>query len=304
GLLDQAIQVAERFLPPGEKILEVRGRDEESPDRIYEVPENNEPETMPMVILINQGTASASEVVVGALQDHSRAYVVGEKSFGKGLVTGIYNLWGGTGMMLATHRYYTPSGRSIQRDYSKISLYDYYRNRRVDSPPGGANDHPFFTDLGQKVYGGGGITPDDWVKSQESSPLDNRIFAGVFDFARQLTAGQVPGFHEYRIAGTQRKASLSPDDINAYPVTDRLVAALKSYIAERPQFTIPDSAFTANLDYIKARLRSELVTAAYGEEAGEEVFLYDDVQVKKALEVLPEAKQLAENSMKASREHQ
>ncbi|HUK90818.1 MAG TPA: S41 family peptidase, partial [Blastocatellia bacterium] len=207
GLLDQAIKVAEKFLPAGETILEVRGREEQSPDRVYEAPENNEPETMPMVILINEGTASASEVVAGALQDHSRAYIVGENSFGKGLVQGIYNLWGGTGLMLATHRYYTPSGRSIQRDYSRISFYDYYRNRRIDGPEapnagGDASDRAFFTDLGQKVYAGGGIMPNERVRSQESGPYSNRLFAGVFDFARQLAAGQLPGFHEYRIAGT------------------------------------------------------------------------------------------------------
>jgi carboxyl-terminal processing protease len=304
GLLDQAIRVAEKFLPAGEKILEVRGRDEQLPDRVYEAADNNEPETMPMVILINQGTASASEVVAGALQDHSRAYIVGENSFGKGLVQGIYTLWGGTGLLLTTQRYYTPSGRSIQRDYSKISFYDYYRNRHGDVTEAVKAEQPFYTDLGQTVYGGGGIAPNERVKSQDSSPLSNRLFGAAFDFVRQLATGQIAGFHEYKITGAQRKTIVSAEDINAYPITDKLVAALRAYIDERPQFSVSEATFNANLDYIKSRLRSEIITAAYGAEAGEEVFLYDDVQVKKALEVLPEAKQLAENSLRANREHQ
>ena len=303
GLLDQAVSVAERFLPAGEKILEVRSRNEQTP-RVYQAADNNEPETMPMVILINQGTASASEVVAGALQDHSRAYIVGEKSFGKGLVQGIYNLWGGTGMVLTTQRYYTPSGRSIQRDYSKISFYDYYRNRNGEGVEPARNEHPFYTDLGQTVYGGGGITPDERVRSQESSAISVRLYSGAFDFVRQLAAGQIAGFHEYRVAATQHKNVVTTEDINAYPVTDKLVAAFRAYIADRPQFSVTEAAFTANLDYIKSRLRSELVTAAYGSEAGEEVFLYEDIQVKKALDVLPEAKQLAENSLRAIRAHQ
>ena len=104
-------------------------RDEDAAPDIRRVPDNNVPENIPIVILINRRTASASEVVAGALQDHDRALIVGENSFGKGLVQGVFRLWGGTGLVLTTARYYTPTGRLIQRNYANVSFYDYYFNR-------------------------------------------------------------------------------------------------------------------------------------------------------------------------------
>src|SRR5262249_18668807 len=115
GLLDEAVAVSKKFLGPSKNIVEVRGRDAQASHNTYDVPESNVPETMPMVVLINRQTASASEIVAGALQDHDRARIVGENSFGKGLVQGVFRLWGGTGLVLTTAKYYTPSGRSIQR---------------------------------------------------------------------------------------------------------------------------------------------------------------------------------------------
>src|SRR5512138_643247 len=163
GLLDEAIKVSTRFLAPGEKIVEVRGRDEQSSAHTYEVPDNNEPETLPMVVLVDRQTASASEIVAGALQDHDRALIVGENTFGKGLVQGVFRLWGGTGLVLTTAKYYTPTGRSIQRSYANVSFYDYYLNRTEDqnsAANGQQHGDALRTDLGRTVYGGGGITPD------------------------------------------------------------------------------------------------------------------------------------------------
>jgi carboxyl-terminal processing protease len=297
GLLDQAIKVAEEFLPPGEKIVEVRGRDDQVQDRVYETPDNNSPEMMPLVILINHRTASASEVVAGALQDHSRAEIVGENSFGKGLVQTIIPLWGGTGLTLTTQRYYTPTGRSIQRDYSKISFYDYYLNRREDSfRPAAQGGNVFHTDLGREVYGGGGITPDKFVKSADTSAVNGILYDGAFHFVRQLAAGLIPGLREYRVTSSQYKTEITQDDINRYPVSDKVLSAFRSFIAENPQFNLPEERLSSNLDYAKALLRREIMTAAYGAEAGEEAFLSDDPQLRRALEVLPEARQLAENS--------
>ncbi|HKV40522.1 MAG TPA: S41 family peptidase [Blastocatellia bacterium] len=301
GLLDQAIKVAEKFLPPGKKILEVRGREDRFPDRVYVTPDNNQPELMPMVLLINQHTASASEVVAGALQDHSRAFIVGENSFGKGLVQSIFYLWGGTGLTLTTQRYYTPTGRSIQRDYSKVSFYDYYLNRSEGSEEAKAETRPvFYTDMGQEVFGGGGITPDEKAKSADSNPISYKLSSGVFDFVRELVAGQIAGFKEYRIPSTQYKARLSPDDLARYPVNDRLMTAFHSYISDRPQFSVADDVFSATQDYIRDDMQREIVTAAFGDQAGEEAYLGDDPQLKKAIEALPEALQLAENARRAS----
>jgi len=232
GLLDEAIKVSKVFLPAGMKIVEVHGRDPQASSRAYQAPDNNMPETMPMVVLINRHSASASEIVAGALQDHDRALIVGERSFGKGLVQGIFHLWGGAGLILTTGKYYTPTGRSIQRDYSNVSIYDYFYNRNSSGPNGAGSQRgdALRTDLGRAVYGGGGIKPDVEVKASES-PLHVKVLYGVFDFVRQLVAGQIPAFREYRVTETQYKTKISPDEVNRYPITDQLIAAF--HIPER-----------------------------------------------------------------------
>ncbi len=303
GLLDEAIKVSTKFLAPGEKILEVRGRDEESSAHTYEVPDNNEPETIPMVVLVDRLTASASEIVAGALQDHDRALIVGENTFGKGLVQGVFRLWGGTGLVLTTAKYYTPTGRSIQRNYANVSFYDYYLNRGEDQSGAGNSPHgdALRTDLGRTVYGGGGITPDVEVKAP---PLSSRLFYGVFDFVRQLVAGQMQGLRAYRIAECQYKTKVSPEDMNHYPVTDELLAAFRQYISNKPQFNVSEERINANLSYIRTQMRREIITAAYGPEAGDQVYLSDDVQFRKAFESLDRARVLAENASRARGERQ
>jgi carboxyl-terminal processing protease len=297
GLLDEAIKVSTRFLAPGEKILEVRGRDEESSAHTYEVPDNNEPETIPMVVLVDRQTASASEIVAGALQDHDRALIVGENTFGKGLVQGVFRLWGGTGLVLTTAKYYTPTGRSIQRDYSNVSFYDYYLNRReVQGAAVNQQGDGLRTDLGRTVYGGGGITPDVEIKAP---PLSSRLFYGIFDFVRQLVAGQMQGLRAYRVAECQYKTKISAEDINHYPVTDELLAAFRQYIANKPQFNVSEERIESNLSYIRSQMRREIITAAYGPEAADQVYLSDDVQFRKALESLDRARVLAENAKSA-----
>ncbi|MEK6289178.1 MAG: S41 family peptidase [Acidobacteriota bacterium] len=303
GLLDEAIKVSKKFLAPAEKIVEVRGRDEQSSAHTYEVPDNNVPETMPMVVLVDRSTASASEIVAGAVQDHDRALIVGENTFGKGLVQGVFHLWGGTGLVLTTAKYYTPTGRSIQRNYSNVSFYDYYLNRSGDrsAPENPQHGDGLRTDLGRTVYGGGGITPDVEVKAP---PVSTRLFYGIFDFVRQLVAGQMGGLREYRIAECQYKIKVSPEDINRYPVTDVLLAAFRQYISNKPQFNVSEERLSANLNYIRAQMRREIITAAYGPEAGDEVYLSDDAQFRKAFESLDRARVLAENATRARGERQ
>ena len=303
GLLDEAIKVSTRFLAPGEKILEVRGRDEESSAHTYEVPKDNEPETIPMVVLVDRQTASASEIVAGALQDHDRALIVGENTFGKGLVQGVFRLWGGTGLVLTTAKYYTPTGRSIQRSYANVSFYDYYLNRKEDQSPTGVSQHgdALRTDLGRTVYGGGGITPDVEIKAP---PLSSRLFYGIFDFVRQLVAGQMQGLRAYRIAECQYKTKVSAEDINHYPITDELLAAFRQYISNKPQFNVSEERIVANTNYIRSQMRREIMTAAYGPEAGDQVYLSDDVQFRKAFESLDRARVLAENATRHRAERQ
>jgi carboxyl-terminal processing protease len=307
GLLDQAIEVAKKFLPAGQKILEVRGREGRFPNRLFEVPSNNVPETFPIVILINGQTASASEVVAGALQDHDRALIIGENSFGKGLVQSVTRLSYGAGLTLTTQRYYTPTGRLIQRDYSNISFYDYYLNRKEESKDSSVspNNKALYTDNGRSVYGGGGITPDIEAKpAGTNNAVRGRIFFGAFDFVRQLVAGQITTLREYKINETQTKNRLSQEDINHYPVDEKVLTAYRQYIAAKSQFNLTDEHFNAYKNYIVLQIRREIMSAAYGPEAGDQVNLAEDPQLLKALEKLPEAKLMADNVRRASLDKQ
>ncbi|HEY3582141.1 MAG TPA: S41 family peptidase, partial [Pyrinomonadaceae bacterium] len=198
GLLDQAIDVASEFLPRGQVVVSVKGRTEYSQPFVYKST-GSEPATLPLVLLINRNTASASEIVAGAIQDHGRGLIVGETSFGKGLVQRIFQLPFNTGLTLTTARYYTPYGRSLQRDYSSGSLYDYYtRHDPADTPPppgprnleaplalASPTPHPHTgppvqTAVGRVFYGGGGITPDIEIKEPTLSPLRLRIMEAAF----------------------------------------------------------------------------------------------------------------------------
>ena len=131
GLLDQAIDVASEFLPRDKVVVSVKGRSEYHEPAVYKST-GSDPEDLPLVVMINRNTASASEIVAGAIQDHGRGLIVGETSFGKGLVQHVFQLPFNTGLTLTTARYYTPYGRSLQRDYSSGSLYDYYVRREQD----------------------------------------------------------------------------------------------------------------------------------------------------------------------------
>ncbi|MGH9970292.1 MAG: S41 family peptidase, partial [Pyrinomonadaceae bacterium] len=220
GLLDQAIDVASEFLPRGEVVVSVKGRSEYSEPIVYKS-NGSDPEDVPLVILINRGTASASEIVAGAIQDHGRGLIVGETSFGKGLVQRVFQLPFNTGLTLTTARYYTPYGRSLQRDYSSGSFYDYYVRHDIEetrpqpaASPGmrdpelpltqaSPTPHPqsgpaVKTAAGRVFYGGGGITPDIDVKRLDFTPARNRIAEAAFQFTRQLAAGLVPALESYK----------------------------------------------------------------------------------------------------------
>ncbi len=295
GLLDQAVEVSRKFLHPGQKVVEVRGRENRYTPVTYDVPDTNKPETMPLVVLISGNSASASEVVAGALQDHDRAWIVGENSFGKGLVQNVKPVWGGAGLTLTVAKYYTPTGRSIQRDYSGVSFYDYYYKRQngdAKSGDAGRNDG-VQTDGGRTVYGGGGITPDFTLKAEEKSP---RLFYGIFSFVRQLVAGQIAGFREYRISETQYRQPYSAETINRYPISEPLLAAFRQYLTTKPPFQVTDEQFNANLNYIRTQMRREILTAAFGPEVGEQAYISEDNQLQEAIHSFDKARQLNETA--------
>src|SRR6184192_3859880 len=199
GFLDQALNVAQIFLPQGQVILTQKGRNGQN-DRVYRS-SNPDPDRTPLVILVNDYTASASEIVAGAMQDHDRAMIVGQTSFGKGLVQSIIPLEGGAGLTLTSAKYYTPSGRLIQRDYSDGGFYNYiYRGGTLrdnkDQKPVGPASH---TDTGRTVYGGGGITPDEMIKPDTLTASQVRLRQPLFFFSRELATGRIPGFDKYKV---------------------------------------------------------------------------------------------------------
>jgi carboxyl-terminal processing protease len=276
GLLNEGVGVADKFLHKGQLIVSHHGRS--SPERRYVAAHGNGGRDYPLVVLVNRGTASAAEIVAGAIQDHDRGLVVGETTFGKGLVQTVYPLSHDTGLALTTAKYYTPSGRLIQRDYSNVSLYDYYFDR--DGINDTTNKEVKLTDSGRTVYGGGGITPDvkvDPVKSNhfQDSMLQHYAF---FNFAKH-----------YIISHPRVAKNFEVDE-------SVLQEFRKSLDADKTAYTEAD--LVQNNDWVRANIKSEIFVDAFGQEEGLKVKAESDPEVVKGLELLPQAKTLAENARK------
>jgi carboxyl-terminal processing protease len=323
GLLDQAIDVTSEFIPRDQPIVSVRGRDHEQ--EVVHRSRGAEPTDDPLVLLINRNTASASEIVAGAIQDYGRGLIVGETSFGKGLVQRIFQLPFGTGLTLTTARYYTPYGRSLQRDYSNGSFYDYYvrHDEAEEAAPnsphspaqtGGApaspnaasaatptptpTPHPptgpaFKTAAGRIFYGGGGISPDIEIKPQQATPLRLRIAEAAFYFTRELAAGQVAGLENYRVEKVEFGHNPRPTD---YAITDHVLDAFRNFLKRDEKQGLQPAQIDSEIEFVKLRLREEIITAAYASDAGARILLDSDPQILRAIEALPDAKHLAESA--------
>jgi carboxyl-terminal processing protease len=294
GLVDQAWRVSNLFLYKDQRILSMRGRPASFPNRDY-MATNTAPDDYPVVVLISRETASAAEIVAGALQDHDRARLVGENSFGKGLVQNPFPLRDGSALVLTTGHYYTPSGRLIQRDYSGRSFYDYYLKRGDKDAVQHTEEKK--TDNGRTVYGGGGIDPDV-VEKVRTTPKELEMqrvwFEPVFEFVHQLAAGQIAGFPEYKIekpADHHHRLQQSE-----YQVSDKLMAAFKTFMTERKDLKADVSRIDRETDFLRRWIRYELVTAAYGTETAFQVLLETDNQVQKAVAEIPKARMMAEDA--------
>ncbi len=271
GLFKQAIQVCEMFLPRGVEIVSVRGRAGRRTDQVYRS-DNALPETLPMVLLINGETASASEIVAGAMQDLRRAWIVGEESFGKGLVQTVFRLRGGTGLTLTTAKYYTPSGRSIQRSYDNRGFYDYfYAPRQLD---------------GEQLVTGGGIVPDKLVKLPEENI---QLRDACFEFARNLVVGQIPTLAHFHSASV---GSVPRPRRNELYMKDEVIQAFRQFLRDHPELNVRDQLVQRNLEYVSRRIRAEVITADQGIEAAEQFLIESDSQAMTALAELPQAKKL------------
>ncbi|MCG3163018.1 MAG: hypothetical protein JMDDDDMK_04395 [Acidobacteria bacterium] len=304
GFLDQAIRVADKFLQRGQIILSVRGRDGRASDKDWPA-ESGMPETFPMVVLIDDGSASASEIVAGAIQDHDRALIVGEPSFGKGLVQTIYPLYGGAGLTLTTARYYTPSGRLIQRDYSNGSSYEYHFRRNGNGPiePPKPRNEMRRTDTGRTVYGGGGIEPDIKVESSDVNNTQGAIWtSGLFMFVREMMAGRIAA-----AAGFKRGAIEFDHQPRAgeFVVTDEIMKAYREFMADflsKNQDTgVTMKTVEENFEWARKKIREEALIAAYGVDTQKRMMADQDTQLQRAITEMPQSAQLAERARKLSR---
>jgi carboxyl-terminal processing protease len=299
GLLIQAVRVANTFLQRGQMIVTQKGRIRGSTEP-FEA-RNDAPDTVPLVVLVNGDTASAAEIVAGALQDHDRALIVGESTFGKGLVQLPIQLEYDSALLLTIAKYYTPSGRLIQRDYSNSGSYDYYTKGglsadKVTTPalPAGPESH---TDTGRAVYGGGGISPDETAKPARITVAEARLANPIFAFALELTAGRVAGFEKYKI---QRAIEYNHDlQSTDYPVTDAVFSELKKFVAAKPIFKVTPDQFDRSRAFVERQLRFELATAAYGSTAAVQVFNDGDPQIARAVDAMPRARELALSARRA-----
>ncbi len=259
GLLTSALETAGLFLKPGSSILTVRGR--AVPEKEEKVPADDKPYDFPLAVLINGKSASAAEIVAGALQDHDRAVIVGEPSFGKGLVQSVFPLADSTGLALTTALYYTPSGRSIQKPFDATQ----FALGAVAAHPNEKSD--FRTDKGRIVRGGGGIMPDEVVYPAPVTPFREALEAsGSFtSFATEYT-------QKNKVTGS-------------FDITPALLDDFRVFLAER-RIEPSLAEWSSELDFIRSRLKTEIFNQSLGVEKGDEVEAQRDPQIQRAVELI------------------
>ena len=281
GLLNEAVAVGDMFLEKNQLIVSHHGR--ASQEHRYYAIRGNQGVTVPLVILVNNNSASATEIVSGAVQDHDRGLIVGETTFGKGLVQTVQPLSENTGLALTTARYYTPSGRLIQRDYKSISLYEYHYERKVP-------DHPTeikLTDSGRQVTGGGGITPDIVISEPKLNKFQKDLFR--FDVFYPAEAG-VGGFAR---AFLGERPTITHD----FNADDNVMHEFRNYLSKH-NVRSSEADLAENSDWIKRKIKQEVFMSTFGMQDGFKVLLEADPQVQKAIESVPQARALYQNARK------
>jgi carboxyl-terminal processing protease len=288
GPLDQAIAVSSRFLKRGQMVVYTRGRVRGSDEDYHAAEQGNT--DMPLIVLVNRRSASASEIVSGAMQDHDRGLIVGETTFGKALVQGVYRISEGAALALTTGRYHTPSGRLIQRPWD--GTFDEYLTYDLRSQSAGRSHTAAelkYTDGGRKVYGGGGIEPDHFVAGSVEGFEPSR-------FARMLRERQafVPFAERFAREGDARVASASAAKYKVgttWAVTDEMVADFKQFLTSQ-RLRIVEAAFTADSAFIRAMIHFEVDTDLFGIEEARKNLAKTDPQIQAALGYFDDARKL------------
>ncbi len=277
GLLNEAVATSDKFLQKGQIVVSQRGR--AFPDQVYRATRGEEGPKFPIVVLVNRNTASAAEIVSGALQDHDRALIVGETTFGKGLVQTVFQITENTGLALTTYHYYTPSGRLIQRNYDHVSLYDYYYVRDNDDTKAKdkSNLEVKLTDSGRTVYGGGGITPDEKIDNLKANHFQDSLFIhyAFFNFSKHYLATH----------------TITKD----FEVDDAVMQQFKTFLKDN-QIDFTDQDIIGVNDWVKANIKKELFISQFGQLEGLKVIAQWDPQIAKAITYLPEAQALEDHS--------
>jgi carboxyl-terminal processing protease len=292
GALDQAIKVANRFLPRGDMVVYTRGRVPNS-DQDYRATESSDYLNIPMVTLTNRSSASASEIVSGALQDHDRSLIVGETTFGKALVQSVYRVSEGAGVAVTTAHYYTPSGRLIQRPWDdSFDEYLTYTLREQDPNKAHNAEDLKLTDAGRKVYSGGGIEPDRRFDGPMEGFNPTRFgrtlyVRNLFDVYAQRFARK--GDTRISTTPTAPARELSP----GFDVTDAMVAEFRD-VVEKARVKIDEADWQKDLLFIRAMIRYEIDLDLFGVEAARKDLVKSDPQLQFGLSLFPEAQKLLE----------
>ena len=281
GLLNEGVAVADMFLDKNQLIVSHHGR--ASAERRYYALKGNGGVRVPLVVLINGQSASASEIVAGAIQDHDRGLIVGETSFGKGLVQTVFQLSEHTGLFLTTARYYTPSGRLIQRDYKTTSLWDYHYNRKTPERPTEIK----LTDGGRQVTGGGGITPDVVIAEPKFTAFETMLFRHRILLPYEVGVGDFVTYY----------LGQNPPVTREFTVDDAVINEFRRFLGKQ-QIQYTEAELAENMDWIKRRIKQEIFLSVFGQAESYKVELENDEQLQRAMEELPQARALYDNARK------
>jgi carboxyl-terminal processing protease len=295
GYLEQSFRMANEFLKRGQKIVYTKGRRADF-DENFVATGGGEFQDLPLIIMLNQGSASASEIVAGAVQDHDRGLIIGETSFGKGLVQRQFDLQDGSAFRLTTARYYTPSGRIIQRPYQKGMDEDYYRGAWDRSESDGDNiEHTEEADstrpqhktaAGRTVFGGGGITPDYIVRYENLKTYAAKMRVHIFEF--------MTTYMDKNGASLRKKfeGATAAAFVRDFNIPESMMKDFIDYGSSK-SVEFNQEEYDVDKDWLQAQLKAQVARNLYGNEGQFRVLLEVDPQFRKAMTLFPEAMKIA-----------